>query len=109
VEPIVDVTITAPDAEWLAAFTRRLVADRLASSGNISDGVQSIYRWQGQIEDVTEARVVLHTRVSLVSRIIDRTNAEHPYEVPQVLVFPVADANPNYHRWVLDSTIDIDH
>jgi len=34
VEPIVDVTVTAPDADWLAAFTRAVVGARLAASGN---------------------------------------------------------------------------
>jgi len=104
VEPIVDVTITAPDAEWLADFTRRLIEDRLVASGNITENVRSIYRWQGEIEDATEAKVTLHTRVSLVPMIVERTNAEHPYDVPQVLAVPVVDANPAYRRWVLDST-----
>ncbi len=29
-----EVVITAADPEWLAEFTRRLVADRLAACGN---------------------------------------------------------------------------
>lgn len=40
----------APDASWLADFTRAIVTDNLASSGNIIPSVSSIYRWQGNIE-----------------------------------------------------------
>jgi periplasmic divalent cation tolerance protein len=66
--------------------------------------VRSIYRWQDRIEDATEARVTLHTRAALVSAIVARTLAEHPYEVPHVLALPVVDANPAYRQWVLDAT-----
>ncbi len=102
-DEICDVDITAPDAEWLAAFTRSLVNDRLAASGNLTTGVRSIYRWQGVVVDKPEARVVLHTRRALVPAIFDRVEREHPYEVPGVRVAAV-DASPAYHRWVLEST-----
>jgi periplasmic divalent cation tolerance protein len=102
VREIVDVEITAPGADWLADFTRRLIADRLAASGNLSP-VRSIYRWGDAIEDRTEHRVVLHTRRQHVERIVDRTLAEHPYEVPGLRVVEV-DTHPAYAAWVIEST-----
>jgi periplasmic divalent cation tolerance protein len=94
VEPIVDVTVTAPDADWLAEFTRAVVGARRAASGNIVPNVRSIYRWQDNIEDRGEALVVFHTRQSLVPQLIERVNAEHPYDTPQVLALSVVDADP---------------
>ena len=102
-EVICDVDITAPEAVWLARFTRSLVADRLAASGNLTTGIRSIYRWQGEIHDEAEARVTLHTRRSLVPAILERVDREHPYDVPGVRV-TVVDGSPAYTRWVLDST-----
>lgn len=99
---IVDVEITAPDADWLAGLTRRLVADRLAASGNISP-IRSIYRWDDAIQDRTEHRVVLHTQRLHVAEIIERTLAEHPYEVPGLRVVEV-DTYPAYAAWVIEST-----
>jgi periplasmic divalent cation tolerance protein len=106
VDEIVDVTITAADADWLAEFTRRLVEDRLAACGNIVPAIRSIYRWEGAVEDDAEALVVLHTRRSLVAQIIERANAEHPYDTPQVMAVPVVAANPAYREWVLRETLD---
>ncbi|AXK87548.1 divalent-cation tolerance protein CutA [Nocardia farcinica] len=103
-EEIVDVSVTAESAEWLAEFTRGLVRDRLAACGNIVSGVRSIYRWEGALCDDTEALVVLHTRRSLVPAILDRARAEHPATTPQVLAVPVVEAHPGYRQWVLDST-----
>ncbi|MGH9243591.1 MAG: divalent-cation tolerance protein CutA [Acidimicrobiales bacterium] len=105
VDEIVDVSITAQSADWLAEFTRRLVDDQLAACGNIVPRIRSIYRWEGKIEDDTEALVILHTRRSLVPRIVDRANREHPYDTPQVIAVAIADANPAYVEWVLNETV----
>ncbi|MFC9895045.1 divalent-cation tolerance protein CutA [Nocardia sp. NPDC127579] len=101
---LVDVSVSASDPEWLAEFTRRLVADRLAACGNIIPGVRSIYQWDGQIHDDRENLVILHTQRSHVAAIIERANKEHADETPQVLAVPVVDAHPGYRQWVLDST-----
>jgi periplasmic divalent cation tolerance protein len=75
---ICEVVITADDAEWLAGFTRRLVEDRLVACGHLIAAIRSIYRWEGAVHDEPEARVALHTRASLVPRIVERADAEHP-------------------------------
>ena len=101
---ICEVVITAADPDWLAGFTRRLVADRLAASGQQIAAIRSIYRWDGAVQDEPEARVALHTRTALVDRIVERANAEHPYDVPCVIALPVVAANPAYVEWVRTET-----
>ncbi|WP_249999899.1 divalent-cation tolerance protein CutA [Actinoplanes sp. M2I2] len=103
---VVEVVVTAADADWLAAFTRRLVDDRLAACGHQTTAIRSIYRWAGEVHDDSEARVALHTRAALVDRIVERANAEHPYDVPCVLALPVSAGNPAYLEWVLAETAD---
>jgi periplasmic divalent cation tolerance protein len=104
VDELADVTITAGDEEWLADFTRRLVADGLAACGNIIPRVRSIYSWEGNVEDDNEALVILHTRRSLVPQIIERTKKEHADDVPQVIALAVSEANPAYRDWLLGTT-----
>ncbi len=99
-----EVVITADSAEWLAAYTRRLVEDRLAACGHTLQSIRSIYRWEGAVQDDAEARVALHTRASLVPAIVDRTNAEHPYDVPCVIALPIEQGNPAYLDWITAST-----
>lgn len=99
-----EVVITAPDADWLADFTRRLIEDRLCASGHNISPIRSLYRWQGEMNDKTEARVALHTRTSLVPQIIERTLREHPYEVPGLVTLPINDGNPAYLQWIRDET-----
>ncbi|MFE6925002.1 divalent-cation tolerance protein CutA [Nocardia sp. NPDC057663] len=104
-ESLVTVTITAETAEWLAEFTRRLVADRLAACGNIVPAVRSIYSWNGEVQDDTEALVLIHTRAALVDAIIRRADDEHPYDTPQVLAIPLTGAHPGYADWVVEQTM----
>lgn len=99
-----EVVITAPDSEWLAAFTRRLVEERLCACGHNIAPIRAIYRWQGRVHDETEARVALHTRSSLVPEIVRRARLEHPDEVPGLLALPVVGGNPEYLEWVRAET-----
>ena len=105
-QSICEVTITAPDAGWLAEFTRKLVEERLAACGHNIAEIRSIYRWEGRVHDEPEARAMLHTRQSLVPEIIKTVRLEHPYEVPCVLSTLIAQANPDYRAWVLAETRD---
>ena len=108
-DDICEVIITAPDADWLAQFTTDLVTERLAACGQVIAPIRSIYRWQGEIYDVGEARVALHTRISLVERIVEKTSRasrDHPYDVPCVIATAVFAGNPSYLQWVHDETSD---
>lgn len=99
-----EVVITAPDAAWLAEFCRQLVADGLCASAHNFDPIRSIYKWRGEIHDTTEARAALHTRRGLIGTIVDRTNSQHPYEVPDVSVLPIVGGNPAYLDWIMSET-----
>lgn len=103
-EEICEVVITAATAGWLTSFVRDLVTDRLAACGQTVTPIRSIYRWNDTVEDEPEARVALHTRISLVPAIIARTDELHDYDVPCVIALPIAAANPRYTDWVLAQT-----
>jgi periplasmic divalent cation tolerance protein len=103
-DDVCEIIITGPDADWLAGFTRALVDDQLCACGHNIAPIRSIYRWQGSVHDESEARVALHTRLSLVPEIVERTNRDHPYDVPCVIATPILGGNPAYVRWVLAET-----
>lgn len=101
-----EVVITAPDAGWLVDFTRRLVEDRLAASAQVTEPVRSIYRWQDEVVDRTEARAMVRTRVRLVPHLVARLDREHPYEVPGIIAVPIISTSPTYKDWLLSQTSD---
>lgn len=101
---ICEIVITAPDAEWLATFCRGLIEDRLAAAAHIIEDIRTLYRWDGEIHDTREARAHIRTQTALSLNILERTRAEHPYQVPSVLGLQVMLVNPDYGTWLTDET-----
>ncbi len=79
-----EVVITAPDPGWLRALSPSLVEQGLRDSAHNFAPVQSVYRWQGEIQERTEGRVSWHTRRDRVPEIVALAKQEHPYEVPGI-------------------------
>ncbi|MDM4722392.1 divalent-cation tolerance protein CutA [Micromonospora sp. WMMA1363] len=103
-DEVCEVVITSDNPDWLIQFTRTLVEQRLAACGHNITAIRSIYRWQDSINDSQEARVALHTRRPLVTRITELANAEHAYDVPCVIALPIVAGSPAYLEWVLAET-----
>ena len=99
-----EVVVTAADADWLAGFTRTLVEERLAACGHQVGPVSSVFRWDGAVQEATEARVALHTRRALVPAIVARADELHPYDVPCVIALPLVGGNPAYLEWISQET-----
>jgi periplasmic divalent cation tolerance protein len=89
------------DAERIA---RALVDARLAACVNIVPGVISIYRWRGNVERESESTLLIKTRDERISQLMEELKKLHPYEVPEMVVLPVADVNAAYRQWVDDET-----
>jgi periplasmic divalent cation tolerance protein len=97
------VLVSAPSAEVAEQVTRQVVDERLAACGNIVPSVVSIYRWQGAVQRDEEVLVIFKTPSAVAGRLMERVRELHPYDVPEVVVLPVADVLPAYAQWVLDS------
>lgn len=97
------VLMTAPDAEAAERIISTLVDERLIACGNVMAGVSSIYRWQGVVERGAEVLVMMKTTAGRVPQLLERGAELHPYEVPEMLVFPVGAGYPPYLAWVRDS------
>jgi periplasmic divalent cation tolerance protein len=97
------LTTLPADADG-AAFALALVTARLAACVNLLAPMESVYRWEGGIEQETERQVVIKTSRDRVAALWDRVRELHPYDVPEFLVLPIVDGNDAYLRWVADST-----
>ena len=98
------VLTTLPVDADCPGFARSLVDERLAACVNLLAPMESVYRWEGQIEQETERQVVIKTSRDRVTMLWERIRELHPYDVPEFLVLPIVDGNDAYLRWVADST-----
>ena len=97
------VLTTLPAAHDAAAFARTLDEERLAACVNLLPPMSSCYRWEGRVQDDAERQVVIKTTRALVGSLQHRVAALHPYDVPEWLVVPVADASKAYAAWLRES------
>jgi periplasmic divalent cation tolerance protein len=102
-EYVIVLTTLPADADG-PAFGRALLAERLAACVNLMPLMESVYRWEGQIEEETERQVVIKTSRDRVVSLWERVRELHPYEVPEFVVVPIIDGNDAYLRWVGEST-----
>ena len=97
------VLATAPGRETALALARSLVDRRLAACVNLLPAT-SVYRWEGKVLEEDEVVMVIKTRRTHVDDIRDLFDAEHPYQVPELIALEVEDGSAHYLRWLRDET-----
>ena len=95
---------TCKDLRQANRIARTLVKEKLAACVNIIPGIASIYAWKGKIEEGKEVLLVIKSRASLSARLTARVKSLHSYAVPEVVTIPISSGNPDYLRWVREST-----
>jgi periplasmic divalent cation tolerance protein len=100
---IVSVYATFAGDEEARRIGRLVVEERLAACVNILGRCHSIYRWQGAVEEAGEVAALFKTAADSAEALIARIAALHSYDVPAVMVCPIAYALEPYRLWVVDS------
>lgn len=94
------VLTTTASPEEAARLGRTLVEERLAACATLIPAVQSIYRWQGQIESSAETLLLLKTARDRLPALEARLHELHSYETPEFLVLAVESASHSYLAWL---------
>ncbi len=98
------VLTNTPDLTTAKDLARMLVERRLAACVNILPNVQSIYRWQGEIESADEIPLLIKTTTERYPALQAAIAEAHPYAVPEIIALPITKGLPAYLRWVIEST-----
>jgi periplasmic divalent cation tolerance protein len=93
---------TVPPAQS-AALAKGLLEKNLVACVNIMP-VRSLYRWKGEFCDEEEHLIIIKTRRELADIVIRALKADHPYEVPEIIVLPVIAGHAPYLDWVYAET-----
>ena len=97
------VITTVATAEQARTLARAMVERRLAACAQIT-AIESWYRWQGQVHQESEFRLLFKTRAELYAGLEAALRALHPYELPAIHGVPTARAYGPYAEWVEAST-----
>jgi len=94
------VLCTCASPEEAGALARRLVEARVAACASVVSGVQSVYRWKGQVESASECMLLIKSSRGAFPALRAEIEKHHSYEVPEILALGVVDGSVNYLGWL---------
>ncbi len=97
------VMVTAANRRQCRKIARHLVEAKLAACVNITQPVQSIYRWQGKLAEEKEFLLLIKSTRELFAEIKSEISKMHSYQTPEIICLPIIDGSPDYLQWVSDS------
>jgi periplasmic divalent cation tolerance protein len=81
-------------------LSRALVEGRLASCVSRVKSVQSIYRWEGKVEESEEELLIIKTKRELFDRLKKKVSDLHSYSVPEIIALPILEGSEEYLKWL---------
>jgi len=98
---------TWPDVERARQAAETLLEQRLIACANILGQSQSLYHWEGRIQNEPEIIALFKTTQALSPRVRDALMTLHPYEEPCILALPVQSeaSAPGFLQWLSRETL----
>lgn len=101
---LVVLVLIPPDGAH--ALARALVQEQLAACVNIIGGVQSVYRWQGEVAEDPESLLLIKTTEARYPELEARVKVLHSYEIPEIIALDVDRGYPPFLEWLTENTTE---
>ena len=98
------IYMTAGSLEEAGTLGRALVSERLAACVNMIEGMNSLYWWEGEVQEDHEVVVIAKTRESLVPLLCERVREIHSDDCPCVVALPTEGGFEPFLRWIGEET-----
>ena len=100
------VLTTASSQAEARKIAHALVEQRLAACVNVVPHLESIYRWQGNVETANECLLLIKTQADLFERVRDVVKKLHSYDLPECVMLEVAAGSAEYLNWIAENVTD---
>lgn len=101
-DPIV-VFLTAASGEEATRLADLLVGAHLAACVQILPEMESVYRWEGQIERQSEILLIAKTTRGKFAELEREVRALHSYKTPEIVAVPIVTGSQPYLDWLNES------
>jgi periplasmic divalent cation tolerance protein len=81
-----------------------LVEEQLVACVNIIPKVESVYKWQGKVENANEIILIAKTADANVKKTIQRIKKLHTYDLPDIIVLPIIGGLKDYLDYIANET-----
>jgi periplasmic divalent cation tolerance protein len=91
--------VTAPQTD-ARSIASAVIDNKLAACVNIVALVQSLYWWEGKVEQDDEALLVVKTTRAAVSGLEELLRTIHPYDTFELIAFDIVAGSQSYLEWI---------
>lgn len=102
-EDAIVVFMTAASGEEATRLADLLIGAHLAACVQILPEMESVYRWEGQIERQSEILLMAKTTIAKFAELETEVRALHSYDTPEIIAIPVIAGSSPYLSWLFDS------
>ncbi len=95
------VLCTFPDVETARQISTEIISSNLAVCVNLIPGVESIYRWEGKIEQASEMLAIFKVTAAEFKELENALLEKHPYDTPEIIAISPDQVSEGYLKWVL--------
>jgi len=97
------VLTTCGSLEEARRIAHTLVERQLAACVNIVPHIESVFRWQGEIETAAEWLLIIKTTLDAFDRVREALREMHSYELPECIEIGIEDGSAAYLEWIGES------
>ena len=97
------VLTTCGSLEEARNIAQELVKRQVAACVNIVPQIESVYRWQGEVESATEYLLLIKTTSEAFDRVREALSELHSYELPECVEIAIEDGSAAYLEWIGES------
>ena len=94
------VITTTPNIEEAESLAGKIVESKLAACVQVLPPMKSFYTWENQIQVDSEHLLLIKTLSVKFSELSEFIQANHSYDMPEIIAFKASDAAENYLVWM---------
>lgn len=94
---------TCANRDEARKIARAIVEERLAACVQLLGPIQSVYRWQGAVDESEETLLLFKTTQARFPPLEKRIAELHSYDTPEIIAVPVVSGSEKYLAWLHDT------
>ncbi len=98
------VYMTASGKDEARKLGRVLLEERLVACVNIIDAINSMYWWEGAIQESDEVAMIAKTSREHFDSLCSRVKQFHGYDCPCIVALPIQRGIPDFLEWISRET-----
>ena len=95
---------TYKDVAQARDISKALVEARLVACANILPAHESLYWWDGAVQNAFEVAVIYKTRAENFAAVEAKIKELHSYDCPCIVALPIGQGYKPFLDWIMDNS-----